>query len=141
MHVSLVNLAFSYIDLNRLDEAKTVLEQAVAHGPESHAIHDMLAQIAYLQDDDAAKQRELEWLTEHDPSSAFDFQAWMASMAGKLRDAREFVVKSAELETRAGLVESAALTWLFLAETEAACGFVEARATRRSGGLEAGFKP
>ena len=29
--LSLTNLAYSYINLNRLDEAKTVLEQATAH--------------------------------------------------------------------------------------------------------------
>ena len=124
-HVSLTNLACSYIGLNRLDEAKTVLEQAVAPNGESTIIHGCLAQIAYLQHDDAAKQRELEWLTEHDPSGAFGIQAWVASLAGKLRGAREFVVKRADLDTRTGLVESAALTWLSLAETEAACGVAE----------------
>ncbi len=119
------NLAHTYIELNRLAEAKTILEQAVAHALESARIHRMLGTIAYLEHDDGAMQRELAWLTEHDPSGAFYFQAWAASLGGKLRNAREFVVKSADLDTRAGLVENAAFTWLTLAGMEAACGVAE----------------
>jgi serine/threonine protein kinase/tetratricopeptide (TPR) repeat protein len=120
------SLANSHLNLNRLDEAKTVLEQAVAHARESAEIHRMLGAIVHLAHDEAAKRRELEWLTEHDPSGACVFQAWVASLVGKLRDAREFVVKSTHLDTRAGLVESAAFRWLNLAETEAACGVAQA---------------
>jgi tetratricopeptide (TPR) repeat protein len=123
--VFLHNLAFSYIELNRIDEAKTVLEQTVALEGESTFIHRTLAQIANVWGDDAAKQRELEWLAQHDPGSAFAFKAWVATMAGQLRRARECVAKSAELETRAGRMESAASTWLSLAQMEAACGLVE----------------
>jgi len=122
----LTNLAYSYIGLNRLDEAKTVLHRAAALKGQSTLTHQLLGHVAYLQRDDAAQQLELEWLSEHDPSRAFAFQALVASMAGRLRDARECVVKSADLEARAGTVENAALTWLWLAQTEAAIGVVEA---------------
>ena len=103
-----------------------MLEQAAGHTPEYAPIHDLRAQIACLEHDDAAKQRELQWLREHDPTSAIDIQVWEAGLAGKLRDIRELVVNLADLLTRDGLVERAALTWLSLAEAEAACGVAEA---------------
>jgi serine/threonine protein kinase/tetratricopeptide (TPR) repeat protein len=118
----LMNLAGSYLSLNRFDKARTVLEQAVVQARESAGIHGVLGRIAHVEHDGRAKQRELNWLTEHDLSGAFSFHAWMATLAGKLRDAREFVAKSADLDTRAGLVERAALKWLALAETQVACG-------------------
>ena len=123
---SLTNLAYAYCNLNRLDEAKTVLEQAAAHQPEYTVIHGLRAQIAHVEHDDATKRRELDWLTVHDLRSALGIEAWGASRAGKLRVARSFVVKLAELEMRGGLFESAALTWLGLAEVESACGLAEA---------------
>jgi len=122
----LINLAISYLGLNRLDDAKIVLDQALALKTESAQIHRMLGWLAYLQHDDVAKNAELAWLINHDPSGAFGLQASWASLAGKLRDARGWVLKRADLDTREGLVESAARMWLDLAETEGACGIAEA---------------
>jgi tetratricopeptide (TPR) repeat protein len=123
---SLTTLAYAYINLNRLDEAKTVLEQVTAHTPEYTLFHYLRVQIAYFEHDDATKERELDWLTVHEPRSAFGIQAWAAGLEGKLREVRRFVAKLADLETRAGLLEGAALTWLSLAEIESACGAAEA---------------
>jgi tetratricopeptide (TPR) repeat protein len=66
------------------------------------------------------------WLAEHAPSRAFQFQARIASLAGRLRQAREFWIQSAELDGRNRLAEVAALTQLSLAETEASFGVVDA---------------
>jgi tetratricopeptide (TPR) repeat protein len=120
------NVAWAYTHLNRLDDAKTVLEQALAHANESAPVHELLAEVAYLQHDYVAVQRELEWLTAHDPTCAYDRKAWMACLTGRLREARTFVRKFVDLHTKEGRFETAALLWLSLAEMEAICGLTEA---------------
>ena len=72
---SLTNLAYAYCNLNRLDEAKTVLEQAAALQPEYTVIHALRAQIAHVEHDDATERRELEWLTENDLRSALGIRS------------------------------------------------------------------
>lgn len=79
----------------------------------------------YLQHDHAAVQRELEWLTAHDPSVALDSQIWVACLTGRLQDAHKFVAKCADLHIVDGLAERAAVDWLLLAETESAYGLAE----------------
>jgi serine/threonine protein kinase/predicted Zn-dependent protease len=119
------NLARSYIDLNRLEEAKTLLHQLVAVNRNAPFCHSQLSLIAELQQNDAARQQELDWLSKHDPSWALAFRGTEASLAGKLRDARAFWEKSADEDIRAGRAESGALTLLNQAYTEAIYGFPE----------------
>ena len=122
--VFLHNLASSYVDLNRLDEAKTVLAEA-AQGRQSGFIHFLLHKIAYLEGDDVAIQRETQWLLEHDPSLGFVSLSWRAGLAGKLRLARDYVMKGNDIDARSGLTEIAAGRWLHLAQLESVCGVPE----------------
>ena len=55
------NLASSYLDLNRLDEAKAVADQAVARRLDAGSVHFILYSIAFLRRDEASMRRELSW--------------------------------------------------------------------------------
>jgi len=55
------NLITAYVALNRLDEAKSVGAQAVAIGADGVNVHTGLADVAYIQGDEAAYNRELSW--------------------------------------------------------------------------------
>ena len=123
--VSLGNLALCYIRLNRLNDARRVLEQANARERDSPRIRTITAMVTHLERDDAATQHGLEWLSEHDPSAAFSLRAWIAALDGRLRTARDAVTKRVDVDIRAGLSERAALTWLNFAETEATFGVVQ----------------
>jgi eukaryotic-like serine/threonine-protein kinase len=101
------------------------LQQVAARYPNNLQMHSRLALIADLEHDDAARQLELDWLTQHNPGIGFAFQAAQASLAGRLRDARTFWLKSADTDVRTGLAESGALTLLTLADAEAVYGFAD----------------
>ena len=116
------NLAGSYINLNRLDEAKAVLEHAVAQKLESPFIHQWLWRIASLQSDRGAADKEIQWLVQHVPSLAIAVQSQMVAFEGKLRDMRTFATKQADVNARAGLRGAAALGWVNVAVIEAECG-------------------
>jgi tetratricopeptide (TPR) repeat protein len=120
------NLANAYINLTRLDEAKTVLEQAVARKVESPLIHNGLWRIASLQSDRGGADKELQWLVKHDPSTAVALQIQMAGNAGRLREMRTLATKQANGSTRVGLSEAAAQRWDEIAVIEAECGILDA---------------
>jgi eukaryotic-like serine/threonine-protein kinase len=115
------NLASAYINLNRLDEAKTVLDQAVTQKLESPLIHQGLWRIASIQSDRGEADRELQWLLQRVPGMAFAFQTQMAGSAGKLHDMRTFATRQADVNTRVGLSEAAALGLDDVALIEAVC--------------------
>jgi tetratricopeptide (TPR) repeat protein len=53
------HLAWSYLALNRLDEARAVVEQAAAQKISSRATRDVLFRLAFLRGDQASMEREL----------------------------------------------------------------------------------
>ena len=55
-------LAEAYVALDRFDEAKAVAEKGFAQKIDGPAIHQLLLRIAYIQDDQAAQAKEIQWL-------------------------------------------------------------------------------
>lgn len=85
------NLANSYIELNRLDEAKATIKEAQGHGFDSPNLHRSLYVVAFLENDSAAMQRESNALMSKGPyaATALYLQSETAAYGGKMSQARE----------------------------------------------------
>jgi tetratricopeptide (TPR) repeat protein len=116
------NLAGVYIDLRRLDEARAVLEQAIARKRDSVAVHRVLVRLTYVQHDPTATEKELEWLRSNAPPFFFQTRANVSAMSGKLHDAGSDSLKFVDLVRRAGFVQAAAFGLDELAELEIVAG-------------------
>jgi tetratricopeptide (TPR) repeat protein len=56
-----MNLAYAYLALRRFDEARQMIEQGLAHGPDADSLHWLVFYTALLKDKPADAQRELDW--------------------------------------------------------------------------------
>jgi eukaryotic-like serine/threonine-protein kinase len=83
------NLTSAYMALNRFDEAKAVVEQAVAQKADPPGVHVMLYGIAFIRGDGAGMQQELERAAGkvQEPMILF-YQALGQCALGKIKDAR-----------------------------------------------------
>jgi eukaryotic-like serine/threonine-protein kinase len=106
------NLGFNYLSLNRLDEAKAVVEQAQARGLDDAAEHVLLADLAFLRGDTAEMDRQFA-LGASQPgveNYIFAVQADVQASAGRLAKARELFRRAVESAQRNSLKEPSA-TW------------------------------
>ena len=102
-------VARSYRVLNRFEEAKSVLEKAIAQKLESGAIRIGFYQIAFLEGDAAAMQRHADWARgKPDEFDMLRIQAEAAAFSGKLREARELYQRGIELAQRRNFPQNAA---------------------------------
>src|SRR5438876_153956 len=118
-----LNLAGTYLALNRYDEAKTILEKAVSQKVDNTNIHWEFYQIAGIQGDSIAMLRHAKWANGR-PDEIF-MTANLATVEaffgrhGKCLDVNRQVFEAAR---RAGLNGNAALALLAEALTEAMMG-------------------
>jgi tetratricopeptide (TPR) repeat protein len=112
------NLAFSYLNLNRLDQARAIAEEAQAKKLDSQYLRFSLYQLAFLQNDAAGMARQAAWAASKPGAEdvLLASQANTAAYFGRLAEARAFsrrAVASAERaeekETAAGYEAEAAL--------------------------------
>jgi serine/threonine protein kinase/tetratricopeptide (TPR) repeat protein len=89
----LINL---YMNTMRLDEARAVLDKGFAQGKDQAEYHSLLLQMAFLRDDSAEVQRQIEWL-----SSKPGNESGLLSGEGKLAEYRGQIAKARELARRA----------------------------------------
>ena len=61
--VNYANLAFDYLSLNRLDEARATVEEAEAKKLDSPSLRQSLYQLAFLQNDQAGMAQQMSWAT------------------------------------------------------------------------------
>ncbi|MGC2365855.1 MAG: tetratricopeptide repeat protein [Candidatus Sulfotelmatobacter sp.] len=104
------SLAASYLALNRVDEAKSVLQAGLTQNPDSSAIHSGLYLLAFVEGDQAGMQRELKW---GDGQHAVDnsprvFAAVAAQQGGHRKQAVDAIEQDVEAIQADGLKESAA---------------------------------
>jgi serine/threonine protein kinase/tetratricopeptide (TPR) repeat protein len=119
------DVADAYMGLNRLDEAKAVLEEAVKRNVDSPAIHFELSLLAVARGDAAAKAREDD-LAKATPEGEFTLlarDAHLAASHGELRRARELFSRCAEMAQRLNLKERAAGAIAEEARAEAELGY------------------
>jgi tetratricopeptide (TPR) repeat protein len=97
-------LAADYINLDRFDEAKAVVERVFAQKPDDPGFHRLLLQIAYIQDDHAAQVREIQWAAGKPETFNFlGLQALNALMHGQRRKAKELYQDASEMARREGV--------------------------------------
>ena len=99
----------AYMCLGRLDEANKVAETARAHGIDGARIHHRFLEIAYLEGDQAAINREIRWF-EGKPEEyiSLGLQAINRNILGQLRDSSKLLKRAAEMLVRRGLTYAAA---------------------------------
>ena len=116
--------AIAYAGLNRLDEAKAVLNQLVQRKVGGDDVHFLLAGFAWQQNDPPTMERELE-LAKSAPSGEMQvswFRAYAAACRGRLQEMRELGKKGRDAAERLSLKESAASELAQEAITEAIYG-------------------
>jgi len=117
------NLAFAYVALGRLEEARVVVAQATEKQLAKADIHWASYQIAFLAGDAEGMRREMEWAKGTPAESMFELtQARLFAAAGRLRQAREAYARAAGLAKRDGFEEQAAGVLATQALTEARLG-------------------
>jgi tetratricopeptide (TPR) repeat protein len=115
----------AYVGLDRLDDAKAILQQAINRKIGGAGIHTALAFVAYLQGDKATLDRE-EALVRQSPFWAARLDVAYADMAGaqgRLKKMRELMGRAVEQDRRLNLSENAAQDLLDQALCEALAGF------------------
>ena len=104
------NLANSYQALNRLDEARATLSQAISRGLGGSGFHIQLASIAWLQNDSAEMERQLQ-LAKTGPDGELNvlgFRLGLAAFQGQIKKARELGKQMRETADRLSLKEATA---------------------------------
>jgi tetratricopeptide (TPR) repeat protein len=100
------NLIGAYIDLDRFDEATAVADRAFAQRLDSFTFHAELLRIAYLRDDHAAQEKEIQWFTGNpDEYWSLPDQAASALIHGQRHKAKEFLERAVEIARRQGVTD------------------------------------
>ena len=116
------NLAMTYLDVGRIDEAKAIIDQASGRNRADFIVHLAMLRLAIGRGDRDGVRKALDWLQSRDPAFYFGLQARQASKAGHMREARALAQKSIESAKAAGDVEAASDQLLHLARAEALYG-------------------
>jgi eukaryotic-like serine/threonine-protein kinase len=106
------NLASTYINLNRLDEAKAALDEASAHKLDGAILRVAMYELAFLRKDDVQMAQQVAWGAGKPGAEdlLLAAQAETEAYYGRLTKAREFIRRAVDSAVRADSKESAA-TW------------------------------
>ena len=122
--VDYLNLTASYIGLNRLDEAQSAVNDAVARKLVDPVLHENMYNLAFLRGDTAAMEREVSLSTGK--TGWEDLILFMhsntAALHGRLNEARSLSRRAVDAAQRFDLKEPAALWQADAALREAALG-------------------
>jgi serine/threonine protein kinase/Flp pilus assembly protein TadD len=104
------NLAFSYMILDQLDEAKSVMQEAEARDKKSPFLYLALANLAFLQRDSASLTHALQQMTAYPgyEDQPLGFQAGAAAYYGKFASARDFTGRATDAALHADVKDRAA---------------------------------
>ena len=107
------DLIDAYLALDRVDEAKVIYDQAMQHKFDNEYLREMRYSIAFLQNDEAEMQRQVQSAAEVSGSEAplLAAQADTDAYYGRLKQARDGTRRAVGAAKRDGANESAAL-WL-----------------------------
>jgi serine/threonine protein kinase/predicted Zn-dependent protease len=107
--VGYANLAEAFIRLNRLAEAKAVIEQAQQQKLDATIFHTFLYQIAFVNGDQGGIQQQLTWASgKPDEYVALDWQTQTAAFAGQWQRAQDFARRAIDLAAGSDAKENAA---------------------------------
>lgn len=98
------NLVGAYTYLDKFDEAKAMAKQAFAQKLESPTIHTDLLRLAYIQNDPAKAEKEIQWAAgKPQEYASVGMQAQNAYYWGQRRKARELMKTAVDLAKRHNL--------------------------------------
>jgi eukaryotic-like serine/threonine-protein kinase len=99
----------AYMCLDRLAEAKQLAEKLRAQGLGGARIHQRFLEIAYVEGDDAAAAREIQWFAgKPEEYLSFGLQAANQNALGQRRESSKLYRRAAETALRHGLRNAAA---------------------------------
>src|SRR2546428_1537164 len=119
-----VNLADSYLILNRPEDAKKTIAEAREHKFEGDFLHLAIYQLAFVKGDAAAIGRQVEWAAGK-PGTEDLLLSWQSdtdAYYGRLVKARDFSRRAVDAAVRANSKETAALWQVNAALREAEFG-------------------
>ncbi|HEY8188740.1 MAG TPA: protein kinase [Pyrinomonadaceae bacterium] len=97
------NLAWAYLRLNRLDEARKIIEEAIKQDKVSFGMRGAIFTLYYLNGDIAALKRQIDTAAGKPFEAAIvRLQAAASYHSGRLREAREFRKKAIDLALARG---------------------------------------
>jgi serine/threonine protein kinase/tetratricopeptide (TPR) repeat protein len=106
-----VHAGVGYMALNRLEEARTVVQRAVDVKADNQFVHELLLELAFLNGDADGMQRELKW-SEGKPSEYYllTFAANAAASHGQMKKAGELMQRSVQASDRMGFKDTTSST-------------------------------
>jgi eukaryotic-like serine/threonine-protein kinase len=118
-----VHAAGSYMALDRLEEARSILQRAVDAKADNLFAHQMLYELAFLNGDDDGRQRQLKW-SEGKPSEylLLNEATSVAAVHGQMQKADDLMQRSVQVSDRLGFKETTADTQSAFALTQAEVG-------------------
>ncbi len=103
------NLANAFIGLNRFEEAKQVLQNAIGQKLETEMMHLRLYHLAFLRGDEAGAKEQLDWAATKSPGYLSEsWQAQAAEFRGQAAKANQLTQQAADWAQRNNLKEVAA---------------------------------
>ena len=118
-------LASAYVGLNRWQEAKAICEKAIAEKLDGPGIRWKMYIIAFIENDAAAMQRQLEWAKSKGEGTRVPFfQALVAAYWGKLHQSRKFFSQAIEIRRADHDEEAASSLTIQQARIDAQFGFL-----------------
>ncbi len=115
--------ALPYMALNRLEEARSILQRSVDNKADNFFIHILLYSLAFLNSDADAMQRQMKWV-EGKPSEYALLRAAMTSTGahGQMQKAGELMQRSVQISERLGFKGATAQTQAIWAMRQAEVG-------------------
>jgi serine/threonine protein kinase/tetratricopeptide (TPR) repeat protein len=119
------NLCDVFLNLDRLDEAESVIENARTRALDHPNIHDCSYRLAFLRGDNAGMQREVTWAVGRagEEDSLLNNESAVQAFYGRLAKAREFTRKAIASERRNTFRELSASVQAAGAYREAQLGY------------------
>ena len=100
------NLARALAGLNRFEDARDAIANALAENVETLVMHRVLYSIAFVDGDQGGMKQQIDWVKDKPQEyTAQNWQAETAAFSGQLRKAAEFSRRAAELAERRHLRE------------------------------------
>jgi serine/threonine protein kinase/tetratricopeptide (TPR) repeat protein len=114
-------LAGVYVDLNRFDEARALVSQALTSEPDSYRLHELMYDVAFATNDTSEMNLQMAWRTKSPAIQAelMGNQAFTAAYFGHLEKARELISTAISLARNSNDEET-------LAEFETSRAYIDA---------------
>jgi len=118
------SLAWAYLNLNRLDEARAVFDESLAHKLDSGGLRQGMYYLAFARGDAAQMEQQADWAAGKpgDEDPLLSIQSDTEAYYGRMGKARDFSRRAVDAAVRADSKEGAALWQVDAALREAELG-------------------